>query len=76
MAAEATEAQLPFGMGKVDLFSFEAVFVVLSLIGGMTIYHMTDGIGQNVANQLNSTIGSVLGTNPATGEESSGPEGV
>jgi hypothetical protein len=72
--ADATEATLPFGMGDVDLLSMSGVMMVVSLILGFVIFHMTDSIGSNLANRVNSFIGNLIGTNPATGD--SGPEGV
>lgn len=72
--ADATEATLPFGMGDVDLLSMSGVMMVVSLILGFVIFHMTDAIGSNLASRVNSFIGNLIGTNPATGD--SGPEGV
>ena len=68
---EATEAQLPFGMGKVNLTNpASAVGIIVSLIFGATIWNMTDSIGARMAAKANSMLGDVLGTNPATGQSS------
>ena len=64
---DATEAQLPFGMGAVDLTNpVAALALIVSLILGATIWNMTDSIGANFAESLNSYIGqfSPIG-NPA-----------
>lgn len=71
---DATDAQLPFGMGSVDLTNpMAALALIVSLILGATIWNMTDSIGANLASQLNSAIGRIspIG-NPA---DSSGGEG-
>lgn len=68
------EAFVPFGIGDIDLLSMSGVMTILALIAGFLVFHMTDEIGSNLATQVNSFIGNLIGTNPATGE--SGPEGV
>jgi hypothetical protein len=70
---EATEARLPFGMGNIDLTSISGVFAVVALILGFIVYHMTDRIGQRGADWVNSQIGAVTGSNPATGESTEAP---
>jgi hypothetical protein len=68
---EATEAQLPFGMGEVDLMSTGAIFAVVSLILGFAVFSMTQSIGDYVASQANSFAANYLGFNPSTGKDSS-----
>jgi xanthosine utilization system XapX-like protein len=69
MLEEATDFQLPFGMGTVDVSNpASAVVAIVALVGGMTVWNMTDDIGENLAAQVNSMIGSVIGRNPATGQ--------
>lgn len=68
---DATNFTLPFGMGEVDMSSpVSAVVFIISLIGGMTVWNMTDDIGANLAGKANSIIGNIVGTNPATGQSS------
>lgn len=72
--SEATEARLPFGMGTVDLTNpGTLVAVAVSLIAGFALFHMSDSIGDYVADRLNQFLGGVLGFNPATGADS-GPD--
>lgn len=71
-AEEVTEAQLPFGMGKIDFTNpVGAALMIVSLIAGFAVFSMTQGIGENLGSRLNSALGGVLGTNPATGNDSS-----
>jgi len=67
---DVTEARIPFVDERVDLLSAEAVILVVSLILGMTIWQMTGDIGSTLASKLNQLIGSIVGTNPGTGEPS------
>jgi hypothetical protein len=77
MAAEPTEAKIPFMSESVDLTDPKAVLsIVVALIAGFTLWNMTDDIGQNLASRVNSAIGAVIGVNPSTGESSDGPPGV
>jgi len=67
---EATEAQLPFGMGKIDLTSTGAAVTVVTLILGFAVFSMTRDIGSYIASRANSFVGDRIGFNPATGEDS------
>lgn len=73
---EATTARIPFIDEEVGIFSVEFVLLVVSLIFGMTVWNMTDSIGNYFASLLNGKLGDVLGFNLATGSQNSGPEGV
>jgi hypothetical protein len=66
---EATEARLPFGMGKVDLTSAAAVGTILAMILGFAVFSMTQDIGSYVGSRVNSALGDVIGFNPATGQD-------
>ncbi|MFB6255261.1 MAG: hypothetical protein ABEH58_00800, partial [Haloplanus sp.] len=71
MADEVTEANLPFGMGKIDLSSpMVAVVGIVSMILGWAVFSMTQDIGSYVGSRVNSALGNVLGFNPATGNDS------
>lgn len=73
---EANTIYLPF-VGEYEVDSATgAAMLVFGLIGGATVWNMADGIGQNLADSATGAIASVTGTNPATGEANSGPEGV
>ncbi len=77
MAAEPTEAKIPFIGETVDLTDpMAVVYLVISLIAGFTLFNMSDGIGQFAADRVNSALSTVFGFNPSTGESNSGPEGV
>jgi len=77
MAAEPTEAKIPFIGETVDLTDPMAVATLaVSLIAGFTLFNMTDGIGQYFANRVNSGLSAVIGFNPSTGESNDGPPGV
>lgn len=65
---DAAEARVPFISEEVNLLSTDVVFLVVSLIAGMTIWNMSDSIGENLAARVNSFIGNMIGTNPATGQ--------
>ncbi|AUV82071.1 hypothetical protein C2R22_10765 [Salinigranum rubrum] len=66
---EANTIYLPF-VGEYEVESaMGMILLVAGLIGGATVWNMADGIGQNFATKVNSTLGSILGTNPATGQE-------
>lgn len=67
---EATEAQLPFGMGKVDLTSAGAIVTVVTLILGFAVFSMTQDIGSYLASRANSFITNTVGFDPTTGEDS------
>jgi hypothetical protein len=67
---EATDARLPFGMGEVDLTSTAAIWTIVAMILGFTVFSMTESIGGYLASQANSALGNVLGFNPATGNDS------
>ena len=67
---EATEARLPFGMGKVDLTSMAAVGTILAMILGFAVFSMTQSIGDYVGSRVNNALAGVLGFNPATGDSS------
>lgn len=49
-----------------------AIMTVLGLIAGFAVFSMTSSIGDYVARVINSQLGNVLGTNPATGESDEG----
>ena len=66
---EATEAQLPFGMGTVDLTSATAVVTIVTLILGFAVFSMTQSIGDYLGSKANDFVGNYLGFNPATGED-------
>ena len=72
---ELTEAKIPFTGEEVDLLSTNAVYLVVALVAGFTIWNMADDIGGNLASKVNSFIGNFLpGGNPATeGNENSAP---
>jgi hypothetical protein len=72
---ELTEAKIPFLNEEVDLLSTQAIFMVVALILGFTIFNMADSIGDNLAGKVNAFLGAFLpGGNPATeGNENSGP---
>jgi len=73
---DATDAKLPFGLGEVDLTDPAALFAtVIALIAGATIWNMADSIGQNAASTVNQFLGTILGTNPATGQDGDGGTG-
>lgn len=67
---EATEAQLPFGMGEVDLTSASAVVTIVTLILGFAVFSMTQDIGGYVASRANSFITNTVGFDPTSGEDS------
>jgi len=72
---EVTEAQLPFGMGEVDLTSTSAILAIVSLILGFAVFSMTESIGNYLGSKANEFAGNYLGFNPATGQDS-GPDMV
>jgi hypothetical protein len=67
---EVTEFKLPFGMGRLDVSNpMTALFTVVAMVGGFTVYHMTSGIGANLADDANDFAGRFLpGGNPATND--------
>jgi hypothetical protein len=67
MGFEEYEAPMPF-VGEVSLSPSVLVPFVALLIVGMTIYALAQDIGQHLADRLNTLIGNIIGTNPATGE--------
>ena len=70
---DATDAQLPYGLGSVSLTDPVAlVTLAISLIAGMTLWNMADSIGSNFAARINGLLGGILGTNPATGQDQGG----
>jgi hypothetical protein len=74
--AEPTEAKLPFGMGSIDFTNpMSAVVMFVALTLGFVVYHMTDGIGNQLAQRINSFIASATGTNVGGASDSS-PEVV
>lgn len=70
MASEATTANLPFGMGEVDLTSMSAVWVILSLVLGWAVFSMSQDIGEVVKRRVTAFIASLTGFNPTTGDNS------
>ncbi|MDS0243941.1 MULTISPECIES: hypothetical protein [unclassified Haloferax] len=65
---DANTIYVPF-IGEVEIDSLSTLgFLVVGLIGGSTLWNMTDSIGERGAAWLNSTIGSIIGQNPATGQ--------
>lgn len=66
---EATDAKIPLIGEEVDLTSpVQVLVLVVSLVGGWTIFHMTSDIGQNAAGAVNNFIADISGVNPATGD--------
>lgn len=72
---EATDAQLPFGMGEVDLTSVSAIFAIIALTLGAMLWNVADRVGANLADSALETTGQYLpGGNPATStNENAGP---
>ena len=65
---EAKTFYIPF-VGEVEIDSLSTLaFLLVGLIGGSTLWNMTDSIGERGAAWLNSFVGSIIGQNPATGE--------
>jgi hypothetical protein len=61
--AEPTEANLPFGMGSIDFKSpVSAAMAIIALIFGFVVFHMTDSIGNSLAQRVNSFLASATGT--------------
>ena len=72
---EANTIYLPF-VGEYEVESAAGVLLlVVGLIGGATVWNMTDSIGNNLASSVNSFLGNLIGFNPATGQDS-GADGV
>jgi hypothetical protein len=46
-----------------------ALMMVGMLIAGFAVFAMTQAIGTNLANQVNSYLGNFIGINPGTGED-------
>lgn len=67
---EVTEVNVPFVDEEFNLFSIEAVVVIVSLILGATVWNMTDSIGAYAAQRLNSLLANILGFNPSNGNSS------
>ena len=67
---EATDAKLPFGMGTIDLGNpVSALVAFVGLCLGAIVWSMASSIGDNYAGSLASFLGNIIGTNPATGED-------
>ena len=75
MAAEEVKTlRIPL-IGEVEVDDASGLaFLVVSLVAGSTVYHMTDSIGSNLGSAANSFIAQFTGINPSGG--SSVPEGV
>lgn len=63
---EATDFQLPFGMGSVDASNpVMLVVTAISLIGGFALFSMASNIGSNVGERLMNGITAVIGFDPS-----------
>jgi hypothetical protein len=72
MAAEPTEATIPFIGETVDLTNPMAViYLAISLIAGFTLFNMSDDIGSYAASRVNSALSAIIGFNPSTGDDGS-----
>jgi hypothetical protein len=71
-----TEVPIPFVEEDVDTSEpSSALMSIALLIAGFGLFAMASDIGGYVGTRINQGIGTVLGFNPATGEDS-GDNGV
>ncbi|MWG34160.1 hypothetical protein [Halomarina oriensis] len=72
---KATTAQMPYGLGTVDLASLSGLMTVFAIILGFVVFHATSAVGANIGNSALDTAGQYLPNgNPA--QAGDGPEGV
>lgn len=61
---------VPFTDGSVNTDDpIGALSSISMIILGFAVFSMASGIGENLGGRLNSLLGSVLGFNPATGDD-------
>jgi len=74
---DATEAQIPFVGESVSLTNPTMLATTaVSLILGFALFSMAEGIGEQVASGVNSSLASLLGMDVGDANDSSGVEGV
>lgn len=76
-AEEVTEAQLPFGMGSIDFSNPKmAVFAIISLVLGFSIFSIASGFGDVVAARVNNQIQRLTGVSASSDGATSQAPGV
>lgn len=63
---QATNARLPFGLGRLDLTDTSSIWVLVALILGAVVWAVSRAIGEEIADDVLGFIGRfVPGATPA-----------